>query len=248
MTNCKIQKTERLQTVLARAGVASRRYAAELIKIGKVKVDGSVVKEKGLRVNPKEHEILIDGHPLPERDKIFHFLFNKPKDVISTAKDTHGRKKVLDFFNKIDARLYPVGRLDKDTTGLLIVTNDGELARRLMHPSFEIEKEYMAVVKPCISREDIHKLQTGIMLDGKKTSPCSIKLANKENEATVYMIKLHEGRKRQIKRMFEAQGARIMRLERTKYAGLTLKRLKQGEFRELDKKEIKHLKKIVGLL
>ena len=133
--------SKRLQTVLAHAGVASRRHAAELIESGSVKVNGKTVTEKGYRVDPDVHEILVDGRPIRKEEKKVYFLFHKPRDVISTVSDTHGRKKVTDFFKHVKARLYPVGRLDKDTTGLLLITNDGQVTHKLAHPSFEIDKE-----------------------------------------------------------------------------------------------------------
>lgn len=235
---------KRLQTVLAHAGVASRRHAAELIEKGKVKVDGRQVTERGYRIDPDEHEILVNGCLIPGEEKKYYFLFHKPGNVISTARDTHDREKVTDFFKKVNARLYPVGRLDKDTTGILIVTNDGELTHRLSHPSFEIEKEYTVTVEPYPSRDDIRRIERGIMIDGSATAPCEIKLLRKKGKSAVYRVKLHEGRKRQIKRMFEAAGARVAGLKRNRYAGLTLRGLKEGEFRELTGKEIKKLRSL----
>jgi 23S rRNA pseudouridine2605 synthase len=233
---------KRLQTVLAHAGVASRRHAAQLIESGKVKVDGLAITEKGFKVDPVGHEILVNGRPIPAEEKKYYFLFYKPKGIISTVSDTHGRKKVTDFFKNISARLYPVGRLDKDTTGILILTNDGELTHRLAHPRFEIEKEYRVKVAPCITGDDIRKIEHGIALEGKLTSGCEIKVERKNQKEAICRIKLHEGRKRQVRRMFEAVGVKVMELKRTGYAGLTLKGLKEGEFRELTKKEVERLR------
>jgi len=207
-------------------------------------VNGLPVTDKGFRLDPAKHEILVSGRPLSGEEKKYHFLFYKPKGVISTVSDTHGRKKVTDFFRDINARLYPVGRLDKDTTGILIVTNDGKLTHRLAHPSFETEKEYAVTVEPFITGSDIRKIERGIRIDGKLTSPCRVKLERKSGKAGVYRIKLHEGRKRQVRRMFEACGARVVQLKRTGYAGLTLKGLKEGEFRELTRKEIERLREL----
>ncbi|MFH1552575.1 MAG: pseudouridine synthase [Candidatus Omnitrophota bacterium] len=233
---------KRLQTVLAHAGVASRRHAAELIESGKVQVDGRSVTEKGFRIDPQKHEILVNGRPIPTEEKKYYFLFNKPKNVISTVSDTRGRKKVTDFFKDINARLYPVGRLDKDTTGIIVITNDGEMAHKLAHPRFQTEKAYRVDVEPCVSIEDIRRIERGIELDGKVTAPCRIKLLNKSKERAVYRVHLREGRKRQIRRMFEAVGARVMELKRVRYAGLTLGRLQEGEFRNLTEKEVDSLK------
>jgi len=239
---------QRLQVILAHHGIASRRKAAELIEKGKVKIDGRLVTEKGFRVDPEKHEIVVGTERLGRKEEYHYFLFNKPQNVISTAKDTHRRKKVTDFFKDIPARVYPVGRLDKDTTGLLIVTNDGNLAHKLMHPSFEIEKEYIAEVKSCLTKEDLKKLKAGIKIDGKKTSPSSIKLSKEslpapsESKSVMYSIKLHEGRKRQIRRMFDSCGIKVQALKRVKYAGLILGKLEEGKFRRLTKKEVEKLK------
>lgn len=235
---------KRLQTVLAYAGVASRRQSAKLIEEGYVRVDGQTVTEKGMRVDPGKQVVLVNGRPLPGEEKKHYFLFNKPGDVISTAKDTHGRKKVTDFFKSVKARLYPVGRLDKDTTGALIMTNDGSLAHKLAHPSFEVDKEYRVTVRESASAEDTRRIEKGVELDGRNTVPCSVELVKKGPKGAVYSIKLHEGRKRQIRRMFEAVGSAVVKLERVRYAGLTLKGLKQGEFRELTEREIKRLKEL----
>ncbi|MEA3489552.1 MAG: pseudouridine synthase [Candidatus Omnitrophota bacterium] len=235
--------TKRLQTILARAGLSSRRGAVQFIEDGRVKVDGRTLTEKGARIDPDKHEIRVDGHPL-SKEKKFYFLFNKPKNVISTVRDTHGRKKVTDYFKVLKARLYPVGRLDKDTTGILIITNDGALTHRLSHPGFEIEKEYEVKAEPGVRQSDILKIKRGIELDGKMTAPCEIRRLGKSGGGAVYRIKLHEGRKRQIRRMFEMVGSRVTSLKRVKYGGLTLGRLKEGEFRELTSREIQRLKSL----
>lgn len=235
---------KRLQTILAHAGVASRRYAGELIVEGKVSVDGRIITEKGFRADPGECKIEVSGRPIPKEEKKYYFLFNKPKDVVSTASDTHGRKKVIDFFKEIDARLYPVGRLDKDTTGLLIITNDGNLSHRLSHPSFGVEKEYRAHVTPAVSDRQIKKLEKGVKIKDKVTSPCRIRIEESSGSGGVYNIKLHEGRKRQIRLMFRGIGAKVTELERIKYAGLSLEGLEQGKFRALTERELAKLRRL----
>jgi len=234
---------KRLQTILAHAGVASRRRAAELIESGSVKVDGLTVMEKGLRLDPEEHHILVDGRPL-RKEKKYYFLLNKPKGVISTVRDTHGRKKVTDLFKDVDARLYPIGRLDRNTTGIILITNDGDLAHRLSHPSFSVDKEYRVTVKGAIAPEKIRVLSKGIEIEGKKTSPCSVGILRKTDEKTVLSVKIHEGRKRQIRRMFESVGKRVTELDRVGYAGLGLGRLERGDYRPLTKKEVDKLKRL----
>jgi 23S rRNA pseudouridine2605 synthase len=233
---------KRLQTVLSHAGVASRRHAAELIESGKVRIDGLLVTEKGVRIDPDEHEILVNGRPLPGEEKKYYFLLNKPKGYISTTSDTHSRRKITDIFKNIKARLYPVGRLDKDTTGIIVVTNDGKLAHALAHPSFEVEKEYVATVDKFIPLVDIKRIEKGIELDGKMTAPCRIKLRRKGRTNVIYRITLHEGRKRQIRRMFEAVGGKVTALKRVKYAGLALGKMEEGEYRSLTNKEVNKLK------
>ena len=235
---------KRLQTVLSHAGVASRRHAVKLIEDGKVEVDGRPVTEKGFRVDPDKHEILVNGRPV-HREKKYYFLLNKPKNVISTARDTHSRKKVTDLFKKVKARLYPVGRLDKDTTGIILVTNDGDLAHRMMHPRFEIEKEYMVTVEGALTQAGLRKIERGIKLDAKVTAPCNIEPIGKGKESAVFKVKLHEGKKRQIKRMFEEVGGRVTELKRVKYAGLTLGKLEEGQHRELSDQEVEKLKTLV---
>lgn len=234
---------ERLQTILSHAGVASRRHAVDYIEAGKVTVDGVVVTERGYRVDPAAHKIAVNGKPLAGDESKLYFLFNKPKDVITTVTDTHGRRKVMDYFNGIRARLFPVGRLDKDTTGIIIMTNDGDLAHRLAHPSFEVEKEYEALVWAELPSRDLAKLERGVMLEEGKTASCHIRLIGLDPRGAKYQIIIHEGRKRQIRRMFEAVGSRVKELKRVRYAGLTLGKLREGEFRSLTAKEVNALKK-----
>ncbi|MFH1847338.1 MAG: pseudouridine synthase [Candidatus Omnitrophota bacterium] len=234
---------KRLQNILAHNGIASRRHAAELIESGKVKVDGCVVQEKGFRLDPDDHKITVNNKPLKKQEKKYYFLFNKPADVISTVSDTHDRKKITDFFKHIKARLYPVGRLDKDTKGAIIITNDGDFANRLSHPRFNVDKEYLAEAGPFVSKEQIQILEKGIEFEEGMTGACTIELVRRTETGAVYKIKIHEGRKRQIKRMFEFVDARVYSLKRTKYAGLSLKGLAEGRYRELTDKEIERLKK-----
>jgi 23S rRNA pseudouridine2605 synthase len=233
---------KRLQTILAHAGIASRRGAITLIESGKVSVDGSVVREKGFRADPEESDIRVEGRALAGDEKKYYFLFNKPENVISTAIDTHGREKVTDFFSDVDARLYPVGRLDKDTTGLLILTNDGDLAHKLTHPRFEVEKEYSALIDDKISPEGIKRIQTGVKVEGKMTTPCEVEYVKKTSEGYLYRIRIHEGMKRQIRRMFFEVGGKVLRLKRLKFAGLSLRGVHEGQRRDLTDKEIERLK------
>lgn len=235
---------KRLQTVLAHAGFASRRSSADIILSGRVEVDGKIVTEKGLKVDPQTQEIKVDGELLSQEEKKYYFLLNKPKGVISAAKDTHGRPIVTDFFSTFGARLYPVGRLDKDTTGALIVTNDGDLAHKLSHPSFEVDKEYIALTSKQLKIDEVKDLERGIVIDGKKTSPCQISLVKLKGTKAVYRVVIHEGKKRQIRIMFAEKGARVIELERTIFAGIKLGNLIKGGFRKLRTNEILELEKL----
>ncbi|MFA6635935.1 MAG: pseudouridine synthase [Candidatus Omnitrophota bacterium] len=236
---------KRLQNILALSGVASRRASGTLIEKGIVKVDGKVVRERGARFDPEEHVITVRGKEIKAEEKKLYFLFNKPAGVISTVIDTHGRKKVTDFFRDVDARFYPVGRLDKDTTGVMILTNDGELAHRLSHPSFGVEKEYLAVSSLKLDDRALKAVSSGVDIDGKKTAPCLVSEIADPQGRNVYRVRLHEGKKRQIRVMFVSVGAKITELDRTRYAGLSAEGLKRGERRELTDGEIKTLRSLV---
>lgn len=233
---------ERLQKVIARAGIASRRKSEELIKEGKVKVNGKIVTELGVKVTPSDrvevNEIQI------EREEPVYFLLYKPRGIISSVNDEKGRKVVTDFFPHLKERIYPVGRLDYDTSGLLVMTNDGEFANLLMHPSGEIEKVYVAKVKGIPLRENLRKLERGIQLEDGKTAPAKVKLlsADKKKQTAIVEIIIHEGRNRQVRRMFEAVGHQVLKLKRERYGFLTLSGLNAGEARELTPHEVKQLR------
>ncbi len=234
---------KRLQTILAHAGVASRREAANVIESGRVKVDGQVVSERGYRLDPQKHSIEVDSKQIGKEKKRYYILY-KPAGYLSTVKDTHDRRKVTDIFHKVDERVYPVGRLDKDTTGVIIVTNDGDLSYKLSHPSFEIDKIYVAEVKEPLSPQEINQLQKGIDIDGKRTSPCRVSLHKEYASRVAYKVKIHEGRNRQVRRMFLALDKKVIDLKRVKYAFLTLKGLEEGEYRSLTGVEVEKLYKL----
>ncbi|CAH2715692.1 Ribosomal large subunit pseudouridine synthase B [Neobacillus rhizosphaerae] len=233
---------ERLQKVIARAGIASRRKSEELIKEGRVKVNGKVVTELGLKVTSSDkievNEIQI------EKEEPVYFLLYKPRGVISSVSDEKGRKVVTDFFSNFKERIFPVGRLDYDTSGLLLLTNDGEFANLLMHPSNEIEKVYVAKTKGIPLPENLRKLQKGIRLEDGKTAPAKVKMlsGDKKKQSAIVEISIHEGRNRQVRRMFEAIGHDVMKLKRERYGFLTLNGLKAGEARELTPHEVKQLR------
>jgi 23S rRNA pseudouridine2605 synthase len=233
---------ERLQKVIAHAGIASRRKAEELMAEGRVKVNGKTVRELGVKVSASDR-IEVDGIPV-EREEPVYYLLYKPRGVISAVSDDKGRKVVTDYFEGIKQRIYPVGRLDYDTSGLLVLTNDGEFANLLMHPSNEIEKVYVAKVKGIPSRESIKNLQRGVVLEDGKTAPARTKLLSmdKKKQTAIIEISIHEGRNRQVRRMFEAIGHPVLKLKRERYGFLTLQGLSAGDARELTAHEVKQLR------
>ncbi|MGM7721332.1 23S rRNA pseudouridine(2605) synthase RluB [Metabacillus sp. Hm71] len=233
---------ERLQKVIAHAGIASRRRAEQLILEGKVKVNGKIVKELGTKVGDHD-QVEVEGIPL-EREEPVYLLLYKPTGVISAVKDDKGRKVVTDFFPYIKQRIYPVGRLDYDTSGLLLLTNDGEFANSLMHPRYEIEKTYVAKVKGIPLREKVKQLERGIHLEDGKTAPAAVKVLSidKKKQTSIVEMKIREGRNRQVRRMLEAIGHPVLKLKRERYAFLDLKGLSTGDSRELSPHEVKQLR------
>lgn len=232
---------ERLQKVIANSGYTSRRKAEDLIKLGKVTVNGKVVKELGTKVNPTD-KITVNGEMISLDTPRRYVLLNKPRGVITTTSDEKNRKTVIDLIDS-DVRLYPVGRLDYDTTGILILTNDGELANLLMHPSSEIDKVYVAKVKGEIDGNALNQLRNGVVIEKKKTAPAKVKVIklDKKNLTSVIELTIHEGRNHQVKKMFEAIGCEVLKLKREKISFLDLKGLRSGEYRYLNSKEVKRL-------
>lgn len=242
-----VNEMERLQKVIAHAGVASRRKAEELILDGRVTVNGKTVRELGIKVGPNE-KIEVNGVPLDKEEPVYHLLY-KPRGVISSVSDDKGRKVVTDFFPHIKQRIYPVGRLDYDTSGLLLVTNDGEFANLLMHPKHEVEKVYVAKVKGIPLKEKLRELERGIKLEDGKTAPARVKMMSidKRKQTAIIEITIHEGRNRQVRRMFDAIGHEVLKLKREKYAFLTLAGLSTGDSRELTPHEVKQLRAFVTM-
>lgn len=236
----------RLQSFLSQAGISSRRSVIQELEAGKVKVNGDVVRIPSYPIFPGKDRVTYSDQEVTLSPKKSYFIFNKPRGVITTAKDTHGRKTVLDYFKDIKTRLYPVGRLDQDTTGLLLLTNDGELANKLMHPRFGVEKVYEALLDKEILRDEIQRLQNGIIIEGVQTVPCKIQtLSLREGKAKVEII-LHEGRKRQIRNMFQAVGIKVLHLHRKRYGQLDLKGLTPSKSRPLTDQEVDTLRKMVS--
>ncbi len=233
----------RLNKFLASAGIASRRKADEMIQNGEVEVNGKLVTELGFKVDPSKDKVVASGRIAKLNRRNIYILLNKPKDAITTANDELDRRTVMDFIG-IDDRVYTVGRLDRNTTGVLLLTNDGELAHRLMHPSFGVDKEYLAQLDKKITRADLQKLKSGLRLSdtGEKTSECEAEILG---DSTSVWLKLHEGKNRQVHRMFWTLGYDVKKLDRIAYADITLKGLRRGEWRYLLPKEVDHLRKLV---
>ena len=232
---------ERLQKVIASYGYASRRKAEDLIRHGKVLVNGKVITELGTKVLVNDI-ISIDGVIINKDVKHEYYLLNKPRQVISSVEDKLGRITVRDLINT-EARIYPVGRLDYDTTGLIILTNDGDFANMLMHPSYEIEKTYVAKINKVLDKDDINKLKKGIVIDNRKVDIKRFKVRKKDVEKNTSIVELTivEGRNHIVKKIFESMRIDVIKLSRVSYAFLTLDGLKSGEYRKLSIKEIKKL-------
>jgi len=233
---------ERLQKVLAHAGVASRRKAEQLILDGKVKVNGKVVKELGTKVSSSD-TVEVEGVKLEKEQKVYYLLY-KPRGIISAVVDDKGRKTVADLFPHVEERLFPVGRLDYETSGLLLMTNDGEFSYLMTHPKYKIDKTYIARVKGIPTREQLKQLSRGIELEDGMTAPARVKLqhADRKTGKAIIEITIHEGRNRQVRRMFDAIGCPVQKLRRERFAFLTLHSLNAGESRELTPHEVKQLR------
>lgn len=232
---------ERLQKVIAEAGIASRRKAEKMIVAGRVKVDGHVITKLGTKVETFSN-ITVDDEPI-ERESLHTYLFYKPRGVVSTVEDDRGRKTVVDYFEDIPYRLYPVGRLDYDTSGLLLMTNDGKLANLLMHPRNEVAKVYVAKIKGILTSDEIKTLMQGVKLEHFKAAPAKVKVLKTDHKKNtqIVQITIHEGHYHQVKRMFKAVGHLVDKLAREKYAFLTLDSLTSGQYRELSKHEVDKL-------
>lgn len=231
---------ERLSKVIASSGIASRRKAEELIDKGLVKVNGKIIREQGVKVDTSDI-IEVNNHILKKELKEYYLLY-KPRGVVTTTSDDKDRKTVIDLINT-SKRIYPVGRLDYDTTGILLLTNDGELTNILTHPSNNIDKVYVAKVKGLIGKSQIMSLERGVIIDGVKTSKAKARILkyDKKTDSSYVELIIHEGKNHQVKKMFESIGYDVLKLKRERYAFLTLDGLKSSEYRKLSPKEIKKL-------
>lgn len=234
----------RLQKYMAHCGVSSRRKCEDIIKEGRVKVNGKLITNMGVEINPDIDKIMLDDKVLKLKEEKIYIILNKPRATVTTVTDQFNRKTVIDQIHWKGTRIYPVGRLDYDTEGLLILTNDGGLAYSLTHPSLQIEKEYVCLVKGFPTSNNLLKLKNGIDIGGFVTSPAKIKLLKAQNNNGLFSIIIREGKNRQIRRMFEAINHPVLYLKRIRVASLKLGNLQVGDWRYLTSEEIKLLKKL----
>lgn len=235
----------RLNKYLSSSGITSRRKADEMISAGRVKVNGQVVRELGTKIIPRKDKVEVDGRGVKVQTNLNYILLNKPKDVVTTLHDEKGRRGVLDVV-KVRERVYPVGRLDRNTTGVLLLTNDGELANRLMHPRHLVVKVYKATLDRPIRERELARLRKGVMIDGSVTIPDELYVLPESGETEVG-IAIHEGKHHLVKRIFESIDIRVVQLDRYSYAGLNHHGLQRGGWRNLTKKEVSGLRKLVEL-
>lgn len=231
----------RLQKYLAGCGAASRRKCEEFITAGRVTVNGAVVTELGTQVEEGD-AVTLDGKPMLPEEKKYYILYHKPMGEVCTASDPQGRATVLDRFRDFPMRLFPVGRLDFDSEGLLLLTNDGEMMQRMLHPSREVDKTYLARVDGDVSLEAIRRLRAGILLDERMTAPADVRVIRRTGVETVALVTIHEGRNRQVRRMFDAVGHTVLLLRRVKFGPLEMGELKRGQWRELTEEELARLR------
>lgn len=234
----------RLQKYLAMSGVASRRASEKLIAEGHVAVNGQVITEMGVQVDESADRITVDGTPIFIEEEKHYLAYYKPVGEVTTVSDPEGRATVMDKFRDYPVRLYPVGRLDYDSEGLLLLTNDGDMMQRLLHPSHEVEKAYLAKVSNHVPEEALRRLRSGVELDGRLTSPASVRLIRYEAFDTVVLVTIHEGRNRQVRRMFEAVGHQVVSLKRVGFGPISLGDLPRGQWRQLTPVEIRKLKEL----
>jgi 23S rRNA pseudouridine2605 synthase len=232
---------ERLQKVIAHAGIASRRKAETYILDGRVKVNGQIVKELGTQVSAKDR-VEVDNVPIYQEEPVY-YLFYKPRGVISAVSDDKNRKVVVDYLSDVSERIYPVGRLDYDTSGLLLLTNDSNFSQTLTHPKHEVDKVYVAKVKGIAEKKALLPLTRGMRIEGKRVAPARFEILSTDVKAQTSIVQLtiHEGRNHQVKNMLKAVGLPVQKLKREQYGDLTLAGLRPGEYRELNKKEVSQL-------
>lgn len=239
----KVRMLMRLQKYIAEAQIASRRKAEEMILDGRVSVNGKIITELGTKVESDSDVVTVDGKEIHICEKLVYIMLNKPEGCVTTVKDQFNRKSVMDYVSDVKERIYPVGRLDYDTSGLLIMTNDGEMTYRLTHPKHNVDKTYIAHVDRKPDERDMEKFTKGIVIDGRKTAEAEIKII-KEGKLTELEIKIREGRNRQVRKMCAAINCNVVKLKRIATGKLELGELEKGKYRYLDEKEILYLKSL----
>ncbi|MEE0867447.1 MAG: pseudouridine synthase [Clostridia bacterium] len=232
----------RLQKYIAQCGVASRRAAEKIISQGRVRVNGEIIDFMGFEVDPKTDTVEVDSKVLHEEKKKYYIMLNKPKNYVTTVSDDLGRPTVMELVEDIDARIYPVGRLDFETSGLLLMTNDGDFANSVTHPASEINKVYIAVTDKPLDEEQLNALREGVIIDDFKTSPARVENLKKVKYGFEVKITIHEGKNRQVRKMLEAVGARAVSLKRISVGSITLGNLPEGKWRKLSDAEINKLR------
>lgn len=237
----------RLQKVLAAAGIASRRASEDLISEGRVEVNGQVVMEQGMRVNPETDHIRVDGSRIPPPRRHLYLVLNKPRGVVSTMEDPEGRPTLSDYLPPRTDRLFHVGRLDTETEGLIVLTNDGEFAHRLAHPSYEVPKTYLAEVAGAVDNRTVKRLEKGVTLEDGPVKPDRVKLIQRSESRTLLSITLHTGRNRIVRRMMDAVGHPVNKLSRQAIGPIRLGNLAKGATRELTREELGALLDVVGM-
>ena len=239
------ESTIRINKYLANLGICSRRDAKHLLKEQTLTVNGERVKEPGTRINPYKDAVKLNGKKI-RPPQMTYYMINKPKGVISTTADEFGRKNVLSLIPTKE-RVYPVGRLDKDTTGLLLLTNDGELTNQLIHPKYHVDKIYTLTIVGVISKEQLQAFRNGVLLNDGITAPARVRVVKENNMRSLLYVTIHEGKNRQIRRMCETVGVKLLDLKRISFGPLGLGSLKPGKYRELTQKEIELLRKATNL-
>lgn len=237
----------RLNKFLAQAGVASRREVDKMIAEGRIKVNGQVVQVLGYKIDDEKDRVEVEGRRVEREEGLIYLMLNKPPGYLVTLKDNFQRPTIQQLLPSLRKRVFPVGRLDYDSSGLLLMMNDGELAYRLTHPRFKVPKAYLVKVKGEPDPSEVTRLEKGIFLDGKKTAPAKIAQIRGDPKKSLFKIEIYEGRKREVKRMFQAIGHKVLQLQRTNFGGLKLGSLKAGKWRYLTRKEIDTLKKLAAL-
>jgi 23S rRNA pseudouridine2605 synthase len=236
----------RINKYIASCGIASRRKAEELITENRVKVNGKIINELSFQINENEDKVEVDGKIIGLEEELVYIMLNKPEGYVTTVKDQFDRKSVIDLVKDIDARVYPIGRLDYETSGLLLLTNDGDLTYKLTHPKHEVDKTYIATVKGIPTQGEIANFEKGLYIEDYKTSPAKIKIVkqNTEKNYAVCEIKIHEGRNRQVRKMCKAINHPVMNLRRKAMGKIVLRDVEIGKYRHLTSEEVNYLKKL----